>query len=153
MRAHFLAPLLLICVSLTACGGEKNEPHASDSPPPTAEEIAYYDCLKDQGLKIEHTDYGAPRVDKSQPVETIAAAENACVGKLPPRPKPQQAPPGVIAAAQKESACMRAEGVTWWPDPDPVTGEIDQTKGGTEEQWSRFKIDHIDAVKKCRKPR
>ncbi|MER6198189.1 hypothetical protein ABT234_12590 [Streptomyces sp. NPDC001586] len=150
MHARYFAPLLLICISLTGCGGGDNEPEASDSPPPTAEEIAYYDCLKKQGVAIVHTDYGAPREDKSKPWNE--EAHKACEPMLPPRAKPQPAAPEQIAAALKESACLRAEGVSWYPDPDPVTGEIDQTKG-TPEQWSALKRDHVDALKKCRTER
>lgn len=155
MHARLFAPLLLVCISLTGCGGV-GEPKASDSPPPTAEEIAYYDCLKEQGLPITHTDYGAPRVDKDkpQPPEKEAAAQKACESKLPPPTKPlsQPASPKVLAAAQKEATCLRAEGVTWYPDPDPVTAEIDETKA-TPEQWSALKRDHIEALRKCRPER
>ncbi|MFG2880467.1 hypothetical protein ACGFYU_36550 [Streptomyces sp. NPDC048337] len=149
MRAHYLAPLLLICVSLTGCGGGENKPKASDSPSPTAEEIAYYDCLKDRGLKIEHKDGGAPRVDKSQPFEQIKAAEDACADKMPPPPSPSQAAPEVIAAGQRKTDCMRAEGVTWYPDPDPVTGDFTDA-GMTPEQRSSLKRDHTDALRKCK---
>ncbi|MFG2994047.1 hypothetical protein ACGFZK_32935 [Streptomyces sp. NPDC048257] len=147
MRARHFAPLLLICISLTACGGGEKEPKASDSPPPTAEEIAYHDCLKKQGVAIVYTDYGAPRVDKTKPWNE--AAHKACESMLPPRPKPDPVAPEQLAAAQKEAACLRAEGVSWYPDPDPVTAEIDQTKG-TPEQWSALKRDHVEALKKCR---
>ncbi|MFD8631609.1 hypothetical protein [Streptomyces sp. NPDC059533] len=150
MRVRHFIPALLICISLTGCGGEK-EPEASDSPPPTAEEIAYYDCLEEQGLPITHTSYGNPRVDKDkpQPPEKEAAAKKACEGKLPPPPKPQQATPERLAAARKEAGCLRAEGITWYPDPDPVTAEIDDRKG-TPEQWSSLKREHVDALRKCR---
>ncbi|MEV7525018.1 hypothetical protein [Streptomyces sp. NPDC091371] len=148
MHARHFAPLLLICISLTGCGGD-GEPKASDSPPPSAAEIAYYDCLQSQGLKIVHTDHGAPRVDKTQPLEKQAAAEAACAGKLPPPPTPRQASPEAIAAEQKKTDCMRAEGVTWYPDPDPVTGEFTD-RGLTEEQRASLKRDHVGALRKCR---
>lgn len=147
MHARHLAPLLLLCISLTGCGGGDKEPVESDSPPPTAEEIAYHDCLKKQGVAIVYTDYGAPRVDKSKPWND--EAHRVCAPMLPPPPKPQPAEPARVAAAQKESACLRAEGVSWYPDPDPVTGQIDDRKG-TPEQWSALKRDHLDALKKCR---
>ncbi|MFD9723968.1 hypothetical protein [Streptomyces sp. NPDC059072] len=102
-------------------------------------------------MPITHTDYGAPRVDKDkpQPPEKEAAAQKACESKLPPPPKPQQASPERLAAARKESSCLRAEGIAWYPDPDPVTAEIDDTKG-TPEQWSALKREHVDALRKCR---
>ncbi|MFD7262524.1 hypothetical protein [Streptomyces sp. NPDC059874] len=73
MRARHFAPLLLICISLTGCGGD-GEPKASD--------------------------------------------------------------------------CMRAEGVSWYPDPDPVTGEFTD-RGLTPEQRASLKRNHADALRKC----
>ncbi|WP_326588588.1 hypothetical protein [Streptomyces sp. NBC_01294] len=145
-----MAPMLLLCLSLTGCGGGDGEPESSDSPPPTAEEIAYHDCLKRRGVAIVHTDYGAPRVDKSKPWNEEAHA--ACRPLLPPPPKARPAGPARLAAAREESACLRAEGVAWYPDPDPVTAEVDGTEG-TPEQWSALKRDHVEALKKCRKER
>ncbi|MFC9296097.1 hypothetical protein ACFTWH_12125 [Streptomyces sp. NPDC057011] len=146
MHIRKFAPLLLLCISLTGCGGGDNEPKASDSPPPTAEEIAYYDCLKKNGVEIVFTDYGAPRENKEKPWNE--EAHKACESLTPPPPKPVPASPARLAAAKKESECMRREGVSWYPDPDPVTGEIDQTKN-TTEQWASVKRDHVDALKKC----
>ncbi|MFJ7587103.1 hypothetical protein ACIQZO_06840 [Streptomyces sp. NPDC097617] len=150
MHARYLTGLFILCISLTGCGGGDGEPVASDSPPPTAEEIAYHDCLKKQGQAIVYTDYGAPRVDKSKPWN--AEAHKACESLLPPPAKPQPATPAQVAAARKESACLRAEGVSWYPDPDPVTAQIDERKG-TPEQWTALKRDHVDALKKCRPER
>ncbi|MFJ4779856.1 hypothetical protein [Streptomyces sp. NPDC088762] len=139
--------MLLLCISLTGCGGGDNEPRSSDSPPPTAEEIAYYDCLKKQGVEIVYTDYGAPRENKDKPWNE--EAHKACASLQPPPPKPQQAGAERLAAARKESACLRAEGVSWYPDPDPITAEIDQTKN-TLEEWASLKRDHVEALRKCR---
>lgn len=127
MRARHLTSLLLLCISLTGCAGDGKEPVASDSPPPTAEEIAYYDCLKKQGVAIVYTDYGAPREDKSKPWND--EAHKTCAPMLPPPPEPRPAAPAQLAAARKESACLRAEGISWYPDPDPVTAQIDDRKG------------------------
>ncbi|MCY0945233.1 hypothetical protein [Streptomyces antarcticus] len=149
MRARHFAPLLLVCIALAGCGGDK-EPLASDSPPPTAAEIAYYDCLKKEGVAVVYTDYGAPREDKSKPWNE--AAHKACASLIPPPPPPVQAGPGELAAARKESACLRAEGITWYPDPNPVTGDVDGS-GATAEQWATLKQLHIEALRKCRPDR
>ncbi|MFF4455886.1 hypothetical protein [Streptomyces goshikiensis] len=37
------------------------------SPPPAAAAIASCDCLKKEGFAVVHTEYGAPREDKSIP--------------------------------------------------------------------------------------
>lgn len=44
---------------------------------------------------------------------------------------------------------MRAKGVSWYPDPDPVTAEVQQKDGGTSEQWQELKRDHLDAYRAC----
>ncbi|MCJ1679296.1 hypothetical protein MTF65_18505 [Streptomyces sp. APSN-46.1] len=153
MRARHFAPLLVLCISLTGsgCGGGEEPEAASDSPPPTAAEIAYYDCLKKQGVDIVHTDYGAPREDKSKPWNE--KAHTACESLVPPPPpEPVPASPERLAAARKESACLRAEGVSWYPDPDPVTGEISQ-EGVGAERWSALKREHGDALRTCRPAR
>ncbi|MGT2529834.1 hypothetical protein ACU4GG_24110 [Streptomyces nojiriensis] len=89
MRKYATALFVAASLALTACSGE-GEPKASDSPPPTKEEIAYYDCLKANGVKIRHTDYGAPRVNKDDPpsLEKLPAAQAACEDKAPPPPSP-----------------------------------------------------------------
>uniref|UniRef100_A0AAU2JV68 Secreted protein n=1 Tax=Streptomyces sp. NBC_00049 TaxID=2903617 RepID=A0AAU2JV68_9ACTN len=152
MRKHVPVIFLAVSLALSACSGG-GEPAASDSPPPTKEEIAYYDCLKGQGVKITHTDYGAPRVDKDDPSsKSISAAQEACKDKIPPPPSPQQADPKTLAAARAESKCLREQGVAWYPDPDPVTGNIDD-RAVTPEQMVELKTQHIDALRKCRKDR
>ncbi|MFD9411104.1 hypothetical protein ACFWBN_29330 [Streptomyces sp. NPDC059989] len=87
-------------------------------------------------------------MDKTQPIEKVEAGQRACADKLPPQAAPQQAGPEVIAAGQKKTDCMRAEGVSWYPDPDPVTGEFTDV-GLTDEQRGSLKRDHADALRKC----
>ncbi|MGW0394599.1 hypothetical protein ACWDYJ_27670 [Streptomyces sp. NPDC003042] len=101
-------------------------------------------------MAIVHTDSGMPREDKSKTWNE--EAHKACESQLPPHRKPDPASSEQLAAAQQEAACLRAEGVSWYPDPDPVTAEIDQTKG-TPEQWSSLKRAHADALGKCRRNR
>ncbi|WP_329380925.1 hypothetical protein OG625_16105 [Streptomyces sp. NBC_01351] len=150
MRKYATALFIAASLALTACSGD-GEPKASDSPPPTKEDIAYHDCLKDNGVKITHTDYGAPRVDKDDPSakENLPAAAEACKDKLPPMPSPQQADPQVIAEARAEAKCLRENGVAWFPDPDPVTGDLND-RAVTPEQMAELKTQHVDALKKCK---
>ncbi|MFF4005859.1 hypothetical protein [Streptomyces sp. NPDC001717] len=91
-----------------------------------------------------------PREDKTKPWNE--EAHKACEPQLPPNRKPAPVTAEQLAAAQREAECLRAEGVSWYPDPDPVTAEIDQTKA-TPEQWSALKRDHGEALRKCRPKR
>ncbi|MEU7065265.1 hypothetical protein ACIGQE_00225 [Streptomyces sp. NPDC053429] len=102
-------------------------------------------------MNIVYRGNGMPYVDKTKPWNEEAQA--ACASLHPAPRTPGPADPDQLAAAQKESECLRASGVSWYPDPDPVTAEIDQRKGGTPEQWSTLKTDHIDALRKCRPAR
>ncbi|MEU6866107.1 hypothetical protein ABZ924_23095 [Streptomyces sp. NPDC046876] len=146
---NIAAALLLLTFSLTACSGDK-EPKASDSPAPSAAEIAYFDCLEKQGVAVVHTDSGVPREDKTKPWNEAAHTACAALNPAPKTPAPPTAEE--LAAARKQSECLRAEGVTWYPDPDPATGEIDQTKA-TPEQWAALKTQHTAALAKCRPAR
>ncbi|MFF4005858.1 hypothetical protein [Streptomyces sp. NPDC001717] len=105
MRTYATALFIAASLALTACSGD-GEPKAGDSPPPTKEDIAYYDCLKGNGVKITHTDYGAPRVDKDDPsaIQALPAAQEACKDKLPPPPSPQPADPKALEAARTSGA-------------------------------------------------
>ncbi|MFE2166153.1 hypothetical protein ACFXB3_13945 [Streptomyces sp. NPDC059447] len=150
MRKYATALFLAASLALTACSGE-GEPKASDSPPPTKEDIAYYDCLQANGVKIKHTDYGAPRVDKDDPtaLKNLPAAQEACADKAPPMPSHPPVDPKTLALAREEAKCLRAEGVTWYPDPDPNTGTYPEG-AVTTEQSSELRTKHGDAVRKCR---
>ncbi|MEV7416863.1 hypothetical protein [Streptomyces sp. NPDC089919] len=94
------------------------------------------------------TDSGAPIVDKTQPVARIAAAERACRAQLPPPPAPRPASAERMARARAETTCMRREGVTWYPDPDPATGEFDD-RGLNREQLHSLKTDHAEQLRRC----
>ncbi|MFD9411101.1 hypothetical protein ACFWBN_29315 [Streptomyces sp. NPDC059989] len=149
MRKYVPATALALALALSACSGDK-EPSASDSPPPGKAEIAYYDCLEDHGVAIVHTDSGALRVDKDKPLDKLPAAQKACEDKAPTPPSPEKADPKLLAAAQKEAACLRAEGVSWYPDPDPVTGRWPDF---SPEQAAELRTKHIEAVRSCRQER
>ncbi|MBT2476778.1 hypothetical protein [Streptomyces sp. ISL-94] len=148
MRKHVPVIALALALALGACSGGK-EPSASGSPPPTTEEIASYDCLKEHGVAIVRTGSGAPRVDKDEPHDNLPAAAQACEDKAPPRPSPPKIDPKVPAAAREEAQCLRAESVSWYPDPDPATGTY-ADGAVTSEQSAELRTKHYDAVRKCR---
>ncbi|WP_328300240.1 hypothetical protein OG389_22335 [Streptomyces sp. NBC_00435] len=99
-------------------------------------------------------------------VVTLAFALGACSGggtprasdspprkeKVPPQTSPGPVDPNALAAARAEAACLREQGVSWYPDPDPVTGAFDD-RAITPEQMLELKSKHVDAAEKCRPDR
>ncbi|MFF3019809.1 hypothetical protein [Streptomyces sp. NPDC057939] len=148
MRKTLPVVVLALSLALSACSGEK-DPSASASPPPGAAEVAYYDCLKDKGVPVVLLDNGTPRVDKDKPHETLPAAEAACRSKLPAPASAAPVTPEVLAAAREESECVRAEGISWYPDPDPVTGTADE-RSAPAEQTDELRKKYLEATRKCR---
>lgn len=109
--------------------------------------MPFYTCMQEHGMTISYGDNGAPHfVEKESP--QYPPAQKACLPLLP-SPSPVQAGPQELASAREASACMRSKGVSWYPDPDPVTGEVQQKDGGTSEQWQELKRDHLDAYRAC----
>ncbi|WP_449483523.1 hypothetical protein [Streptomyces avidinii] len=122
-------------------------PGATVDPSAVAAEMPFYRCMEEHGLTLAYRDNGIPRVVEEDGPR-FSVAQEACLPLRPSRP-PVQVPPRDLTAARTASACMRTEGINWYPDPDPVTGEVDQAAGGTPEQWSALKRDHMDAMVKC----
>ncbi|MFB7370385.1 hypothetical protein ACFC0D_11135 [Streptomyces sp. NPDC056222] len=134
-RRTVVVPLLIAAFGLAGCansgdGASPNKDGGSTPPPAasasssekTADWAGYYDCLAAQGLTLQDTGSGEKRVDKdANKPDAITKAEAACVSKLPAQ---GQADPAALAEARKISECMRKEGVTDYPDPDPKTGEV-----------------------------
>lgn len=150
-----------MCIALTGCeGGGKVEgkhnataaPGLAAAPSPmsslAAADIPFYKCMEQHGLTLGYGDDGAPHVeDKENPV--FGDAQKACA-PLEPSRAAVRATPEELAAARLASACMREHGVSWYPDPDPVTGEVlYQEPGGTAEQWQALRRDHRDAIRAC----
>ncbi|MEV7612867.1 hypothetical protein [Streptomyces sp. NPDC089799] len=127
---------------LSGCSDDSN-PKASDSPPPTAAEIKYHDCLKKEGLAVVYEDNGAPRLAKTDPAEKISAAEKACESQRPPvEPVSSE----TLAEEQRWVDCLRRQGLTWIPDPDPSTGTVPLTA----EQMGGLKRQHGAALQECK---
>ncbi|WP_327305162.1 hypothetical protein OG730_17830 [Streptomyces sp. NBC_01298] len=109
--------------------------------------MPFYTCMRQHGMTVSYGTDGAPHfVEKDSP--RYPPAQQACLSLLP-SPVPVQASPQDLASARKSSACMREKGISWYPDPDPVTGEVQQKDGGTSEQWQALKRDHRDAYRDC----
>ncbi|MET9463426.1 hypothetical protein ABZY44_01145 [Streptomyces sp. NPDC006544] len=122
-------------------------PGSRANPSAVAAEMPFYRCMEEHGLTLAYRDSGIPRVVEEDGPR-FAAAQETCLPLRPSR-TPVQAAPRDLTAARMASECMRAQGIDWYPDPDPVTGEINQAAGGTPAQWSALKQDHMDAMLKC----
>ncbi|MFF4759616.1 hypothetical protein [Streptomyces sp. NPDC001292] len=117
------------------------------SPPPSAQERAYYRCLEKNGLILEARDDGQLRVDKDKNDDaSMTSAEAKCVDLLPDVASPAPAPSAVVAKSRKFSACVRENGFPEYPDPDPTTAEVDVS----DHQAQKFKTPEFQvAAKKC----
>ncbi|MER5761982.1 hypothetical protein [Streptomyces sp. NPDC002082] len=144
-----------MCLALTGCGGGEvpgknsgaGKPGATAAPSLAAADVPFYTCMQQHGMTVSYGENGAPHiVEKESP--QYPEAQKACLSLLP-SPSPVQASPQELAAARKSSACMRERGISWYPDPNPVTGEVQQQDGGTSEQWQSLKKDHLDAYRTC----
>lgn len=155
MRVREISSSLLLCLALTGCGGGEapgknsaaGKPGATASPSIAAADMPFYTCMQQHGMTLSYGDDGAPHfVEKESP--QYPDAQKACLPLLP-SPSPLPASPQELAAARESSACMRERGISWYPDPDPVTGEVHQQSGGTLEQWQELKRDHRDTFRAC----
>ncbi|GGJ43157.1 hypothetical protein GCM10010121_062960 [Streptomyces brasiliensis] len=117
------------------------------SPPPSAQEQAYYRCLEENGVVLEKRDDGQLRADKDvDQAATESSAQQKCVDLLPDPVPASPAPAEAVAAAQKFSACVRENGFPGYPDPDPKSGQVEWS--GSEGK--AYKTDEFVAVaEKC----
>lgn len=126
--ARAAASLVLLSLVTAGCSGSAGsagsgqaKPGTTSSPEPTqgADEVAYYTCLKGEGLSLETTDSGALRVEKGSGNDAaMLTAEKKCVALLP-SPSMVPATKEDMARARKLTACLREHGVKDYPDPDP----------------------------------
>ncbi|MER5205076.1 hypothetical protein [Streptomyces sp. NPDC002825] len=130
--ASGLAALALCAAALiTGCsGGGSTEANAGQPSSASTAEQGYYRCLEENGLVLEKRDDGQLRVDKdkNEPA-TMKDAQAKCADKLPaPTPTSTSTVPADFLAKEKElSACIRKNGFSEYPDPDPSTGEVKLT--------------------------
>ncbi|MEU9172091.1 hypothetical protein AB0D34_30575 [Streptomyces sp. NPDC048420] len=121
----------LAALALTGCSGGDSDSasgKASSKATVSADIVAYYSCLEKNGLTLETTDAGEPRVDKDKNDESaVPAAERKCKDLLPaPAPAASAISDKELAAARELSACVREKGIADYPDPNPTTGEVPQ---------------------------
>ncbi|MFD9410877.1 hypothetical protein ACFWBN_28170 [Streptomyces sp. NPDC059989] len=104
------------------------------------EMAAYFQCLKDKGLPMKDTPSGIPVVDDSADPDKVKEADRACESLVPVAPVSAEQ----HAEARDFTACMRANGIAEFPDPDPRTARHDyehlDLKGSREG---------VDALQAC----
>ncbi|MFI9744596.1 hypothetical protein [Streptomyces sp. NPDC052494] len=130
MRRPLAAPLLLAALALAGCGGGGGtEPPTARPDPTSAVEAAFapfYDCLAEQGLKLEETESGARRVDKDANSEKAQReADQACKSLMPSELPVDQAQ---LKRDKAVSECVRRNGYPDYPDPDPKTGRLPESE-------------------------
>lgn len=142
------AAMIILIPVAAACSGGSSRPKvasvdttpASTSSTPGADRtssgpsdkqslLAYSQCMRGEGitnfpdpdangsLKIDGSKLGI-RPDSPQ----FKAADSACKQYLPNGGQPQAPPPGVEDALVKYAQCMRAHGISNFPDPNPNGG-------------------------------
>lgn len=123
--AAVLVLLSLVTVGCSGSAGSANSGQVksgtTSSPEPTqaAGEIAYYTCLKGEGIPLDTTESGALRVEKGRSNDAaMLTAEKKCA-ELLPSPSMVPASEEDMARARRLSACLRENGVKDYPDPAP----------------------------------
>ena len=127
------------CAALAAgvagCGQAGAEPHVATAEGATPTRAAseqgmaeayrhYADCLRGAGVTLLPETDGAPQVDKARtPLATIAAASEKCREISYFQTAPERISARDLAARRAYSVCVREHGVSYYPDPDPDTGD------------------------------
>jgi hypothetical protein len=165
MRRQTLAVLALLpalALGVQACGTEGKNAGASSTAKKASDQEKmrkFAQCMRDNGVDMKDPS-GDGRVEihasagpgKGGPGKTdgkIQAAQKKCAhlmpnGGKPPKPKPEE-----LAKMRAMSKCMRDNGISEFPDPDPDGGiKIQAGKGtGIDPGSQRFK----NAQKACSK--
>lgn len=153
---RFVTLILIIALGASACGGPGT---AAGSGKPTATPTsttalviklrAYAKCMRAHGV-----DMPDPEVDsnggvhmgvgvrgnkpKAQIKAAAKAAQTACQSLQPTAEDQAKAFATQVAKLRDLSKCLRAHGVTKFPDPAP-SGEISLSKAGVDKNSSVFK--------------
>ncbi|MFJ5896636.1 hypothetical protein ACIQFZ_14405 [Streptomyces sp. NPDC093064] len=103
--------------------------------------------MEKNGLALEARNDGRLRVDKDQNDDaSMGSAEAKCVDLLPDVASAAPAPGAFVAKVRKFSACVRENGFSEYPDPDPTTGDVDVSG----HQAEKFKTPEFAlTAKKC----
>lgn len=143
-RAAVGVTTLLAVAIMTACSGGTHNPTVSATPSASPSgtggvSVAYSHCMRAHGVPdfpdpdsnggiSVHASSGSGALDPNSP--QYQAAQTACASLAPGGGTAADQSKG-LANAVKYAACMRAHGVTNFPDPTLVNGQIEfQGQGG-----------------------
>lgn len=145
MRRYTIALLLgLVALAATACGGEDDgggvasvggdatETAAAEDEDldPFEEALAYSECMRDNGIDAfpdpEQNGDGGISLGLNEDVdpesEEFKAAEEACEDLMPGPEEGETIDPEIYEALLAYSECMRENGISEFPDPEPGGG-------------------------------
>jgi len=86
----------------------------------------YIDCMRSRGVVMldELTSEGMPQVDKARsPFQKVAAGMDACKESIPSAADAPRPAAADVERMRRYAACLRSQGLSDYPDPDPQTGE------------------------------
>ncbi|MDA1361983.1 hypothetical protein O1R50_20310 [Glycomyces luteolus] len=162
MRRHTIALLLgLLALSATACsdnddGGGVASADGTATESASAEEaeeldgfeqaLAYSECMRDNGIADfpDPEENGSGGVGLSLPEgvdpedEDFKAAEEACEDMMPGPGEDATLDPEIYEALLDYSECMRENGITEFPDPEPNGGIIMNGEMGFDPESEEF---------------
>ena len=104
--------------------GGAASPTASVDPVRQAQQ--YIACMRRQGVPMldRLTDEGRPQVDKTKvDPDRLGPAMERCRALLPPAEATKRPAPQDVERMRAYASCLRAHGLSEYPDPDPDTGE------------------------------
>lgn len=147
-RSLTAAPLLVLALALTGCGGSDDGPGVASAETPAGggrtqgddEEQAqkWAACMRARGVVMKESSEGVPEVDKEKTsIEKVMSATEKCRTLQPAASAPPRLSPEDIDKRGEYAACLRENGLPAYPDPDPQTGESELS----EDLARRIKTD------------
>ncbi len=146
------ALIVAAVAALSACGGGAAQgPQVASVPDGTASAASppagggtdwmpFVRCLREHGLDVRDPDPDNPQgnvvtlADGGQ-IPVMDPAHRACASKMPALDEGPHWKPEEIEKLRQYAACMRENGATEFPDPDPETGDK------PEDSTYNFKLD------------
>lgn len=86
----------------------------------------YIDCMRSHGVAMldELTSEGMPQVDKDRTTfQKVAAGMDACKASMPKASDAPRPAAADVETMRRYAVCLRSQGLSDYPDPDPETGQ------------------------------